>query len=120
MNVELRKPTVPIPSVKPAAPAVDAPGMRGSMRSLVRACAAAAIAAVDRTTPLQVAEHNWRGDRGTQLLLRAPVQPMASVGTGAATIHTIMPDFVETLCAVSAAAQVFRQNLVLSFDALQA
>jgi hypothetical protein len=91
------------------------PTARSSVRSLVRACAAVALATIDRahTSAVKIATSEWHDD-GAEWILRAASQP-ASLSNAPALVQTIMPDFVATLAGHSAAASVFREGLQLSF-----
>ena len=89
---------------------------RPSVRSLVRACASVAIGAIDRTSPHVVAANEWGHDDGARWLLQRA--PGASMDTSQAPgiVQTVMPDFVSTLATASAAAQIFKEGLMLKFD----
>ena len=88
---------------------------RPSVRSLVRACCAAAIGAADRTPVAKVALREWSDDRGVEWLTRAP-SSITDTASAPALVHTVMPDFISTLATSSAAARFFKEGLQLTFD----
>jgi hypothetical protein len=94
----------------------DFSAIRPATRSLVRACAAYGIAAVDRTPPAKVVAREWSGDRAAEwLTTRAATTPTDPSNTPE-LVRTIVPELVVTLAAHSVAAQLFRLGLQLSFD----
>jgi len=100
------------PPVKPVEPLVTRP----SVRSLVRACAAAAIGVIDRSLPVNALAKEWPHDDGAKwLLTRAPSAP-TDMNNAPALVQQIMPDFVSTLATASAAARIFKEGLLLRFD----
>lgn len=98
--------------------AVAIPAVRSSVASLVRACAAHAIAATERTKtpPVKIATRNWSHDSGAIYLTQRAAVPPTDTSTTPALLRTIMPDFVATLSPDSAAAKIFKEGLQLSFD----
>ena len=91
-------------------------GQRPSVRSLVRACAAAAIGVLDRTSPVRAVASEWPLDDGALWLLQRSATAPTSMTNAPALIQTVMPDFLATLTGQSAAARVFRDGLQLAFD----
>ena len=87
--------------------------LRPSVRSLVRACAGAALLACGPGIPKQKADE-WRADAGAWWLLRSPTQP-ADMTDAAALVRTVVVDFVQTLAPQSVAAKIFSRGLQLSF-----
>jgi hypothetical protein len=106
MHAPVKKPTLRFE------PAITRP----SVRSLVRACCAAAIAALERIPPppAKVARREWQSDDGAEWLLRAASEP-AMMATAPGLVQMWMVDFVATLTGQSAAASLFRDALQLSF-----
>jgi len=100
-------PTPPPPAVAPIA--------RPSVRSLVRACAATAIAAFERSKPSIVVANTWRADDGAKWLVERAATTSTGLADAPGIVQTIMPDFVSTLATASAAAQIFKDGLILSF-----
>jgi len=94
-----------VPTELPSAP----------VRSLVRACAASAIAIYDRARPEEVARREWSRDSLVPWLLRTPSSP-ATMAATPALVRTIMPNLITALAARSAAARIFREGLELNFD----
>lgn len=88
---------------------------RAGVRSLVRACSAAAIASLERVTPKSVVVREWSHDSDAEFILRAPSAPL-DMAHAPGLIRTIMPEFVAALAGYSAGARIFRENLQLSFD----
>src|SRR5215831_1619360 len=84
------------------------------LRTLVRACAAAAIGVYDRRPAEQVARSFWQRDDNVEYLLRGPTSPVDMTTPG--LVRAIMPDFLTTLTAQSVAAKIFQEGLRLSFD----
>jgi hypothetical protein len=82
---------------------------------MARACAAAALGALDRVPAWTVAEQQWPHDEGALWLTRAPVSPASTANTPA-LIQSTVADFVSALGPQSGAARVFREGLQLSFD----
>ena len=103
---------IPVPSSTPSTPYVARP----SVRSLVRACASVAIGALDRTPPMAVAANEWRHDDGARWLLERSPGASMDMSQAPGIVQTIMPDFVSTLATASAAAQIFKEGLMLKFD----
>jgi hypothetical protein len=90
--------------------------VRPSVRTLTRACVATGIAAMERTTkPERIVAREWPREEGVDWLVRAATTP-TGLGDAPGVVRTIMPDFMATLAAESAAAQVFKEGLRLSFD----
>jgi hypothetical protein len=87
--------------------------IRPSVRSLIRACAAAAIGAYERVSPAKIATREWMNDAGVSWLLRAPSAPLDLTTPG--LTHTLVPDLMATLAPQSAAARIFRDGLQLLF-----
>jgi len=85
------------------------------VRSLVRACAASAIAIYDGTRPEEVARREWSRDSLVPWLLRTPSSP-ATMAATPGLVRTIMPNLITALAARSAAAKIFREGLELNFD----
>jgi hypothetical protein len=103
--------TVSLPGVARTSPVFPRP----AVRSMVRACAAAAIAVLDKLPPARVAKREWSDDLGAEWLLRAPVQAL-DISTAPALVQTVMPDFLMTLVSqYVAAAKIFKEGLQLSF-----
>src|SRR6516165_6334542 len=102
--------------VKKPTPRLEPTIARPSVRSLVRACCAAAIASLERTPPpsATVARREWSSDDGAEWLSRAASEP-AMMLTVPALVQTWMVDFVASLTGQSAAASLFREALQLSF-----
>jgi hypothetical protein len=88
---------------------------RPAVRSLVRACACAAIGALDRTAPTRVAAREWSDDRTAEWLTRAPVA-ITDTESAPPLVRTVLADFIATLAPTSAAARLFREGLQLNFD----
>jgi len=89
---------------------------RPSVRSLVRACSAAAIALLERIPPhpATVVRREWSSDDGAEWLLRAASEP-TMMTTAPGLVQMWMVDFVASLTGQSAAASLFRESLQLSF-----
>ena len=95
------------------------PGAIGSanVTALVRACAAAALGAYDRTTsPANVLAASWPHDRDAARLLetRAASAPTTTT-TFASLMERTVADFIESLAPASAGAALLGQGLQLTF-----
>jgi hypothetical protein len=84
------------------------------VRSLVRACSAAALEVYEGTPASKIAKREWPTDDGAWWLARGPVSP-ADIASAPAVVHTVMPEFVQTLASQAAAAKIFRDGLQLTF-----
>lgn len=89
---------------------------RPSVRSLVRACVCVGIGVLDRSPPLKVLAKEWAHDEGARWFLSRSASVPADMSNAPALVQTIMPDFVSTLATASAAAQIFKEGLLLKFD----
>lgn len=85
-----------------------------AVKSLTRACAAAAISAFGREAPNRVIAREWSDDANAQWLMRAATSP-TDIGTAPAIVRTLVPDFVAALAGQSAAARIFQDSLQLAF-----
>ena len=88
--------------------------VRPTVRSLIRACAATAIGAVDGIAPWRVAAREWSQDSTADWLTRG-TSAIADMTSAPALVQAVMPDFVATLSPYSAAARIFREGLQLTF-----
>jgi hypothetical protein len=113
MTVQAKIVPTPPPSALPRANVNIA---RPSVRSLVRACASIAIGALDRTPARSVAANEWRHDDGARWLLERAAGASMDISQAPGIVQTVMPDFVSTLATASAAAQIFKEGLMLTFD----
>lgn len=86
-----------------------------AVKCLVRACAAAAIAAHDLEPVHKVIAREWSDDANTQWLARAATSPI-EMGNAPGLVQTVIPEFVQALAAESAAARILREGLQLNFD----
>jgi hypothetical protein len=100
----------------------DLPNRAAALRSanvsaLMRACAAAALGAYDRTTsPANVLAASWPHDRDAARLLetRAATSPTTTASFAALMSRTVA-DFIESLAPASAGAALLGQGLQLTF-----
>jgi hypothetical protein len=92
----------------------DLAQVRPTVRSLARACAAAAIAAIDRVPPLRVVGREWPRDGDAELFTRA-ASSIIDMASADALTHSVTTDFIATLGAQSVAARLFREGLQLQF-----
>ena len=88
--------------------------LRPSVRSLVRACIAVALECYEGIPASKIAKREWSADEGAWWLARGPVSP-TDTANAPALVHTLMPDFVQTLASQSAAAKIFKDGLQLTF-----
>lgn len=94
------------------------PGLetRAGVRSLVRACSAAAIGALERVPPTSVlVDRRWSHDSDAEFILRAPTPPL-DMASAPGLVRTIMPEFLAALSGFSAGARLLRECLQLTFD----
>jgi hypothetical protein len=89
---------------------------RPSVKSLVRACAAAAIGALERVPATKIAKREWNYDPGVEWLVsKSPSMPL-EIADAPTIVQTVMPDFIATLSSqYVAAARIFKEGLQLSF-----
>jgi hypothetical protein len=88
--------------------------LRPAVRSLIRACAAAALSCYEGIPAAKIAQREWSTDAAAPWLLRAPTLP-AQMPDMPALVHTVVTDLMATLSPQSAAARIFRDGLQLSF-----
>lgn len=88
---------------------------RAGVRSLVRACSAAAIGALERVSATSVLGRDGLRDSDAEFILRAPTVPL-DMTNAPGLVRTIMPEFLAALSGFSAGARVLRECLQLSFD----
>ena len=88
--------------------------LRPSVRSLVRACASAALETYEGIPATKIAKREWPADDGAFWLARGSVSP-TDTANAPSLIHTLIPDFIQTLASQAAAAKIFRDGLQLSF-----
>jgi hypothetical protein len=86
--------------------------LRPSVRSLVRACAGAALFACGGIPKRKTDE--WRADAGAWYLLRGAVPP-ALTTDAEALVRTVVSDLISTLAPQSVAAKIFARGLQLTF-----
>ena len=92
-------------------------GIRTPVASLVRACAAKAIATLDGAPAEKIVKREWsRGGLAEELVLRSSSVPDSLTGSASSLVRTVMPSFVATLATDSAAARIFKEGLQLKFD----
>jgi hypothetical protein len=86
-----------------------------SVQSLVRACAASGLAAMERTPVARVVTREWSRDSDAQWLTRTATEPL-TMADAPGLVRMVVPDVMATLVASSAAARLFNQGIQLSFD----
>ena len=85
-----------------------------AVASLVRACIATGLAALDKQThPTEYAKRTW-DSRDVDLVLRAAVSPASLAGNPA--LARVSVAFLETLVPISAGADLLRRGLGLNFN----
>jgi hypothetical protein len=92
------------------------PQPTGSPETFHRFVVAHAQALMLRGDALVIAGKRWPADRRLSQVIRAAQEPPADLSNTPALAATMTSDFVESLQPVSAAAQLMRQGLALSFD----
>jgi hypothetical protein len=93
----------------------DFSAARATVKSFTRACAASAIAAYDKQSPLKIVTREWSEDRTAEWLVRAATTPADMTNTPA-LVRTVIPEFISLLASQSVAARLFKEGLQLSFD----